>query len=303
MSRSLPPPTAPRRALLAWYRGRRSTYPWRVNPLPDPYAVLVSEVMLQQTQASRVAPRYPEFLRRFPTVEALAAATLGTVIRAWSGLGYNRRAVALFEAARTIVQEYQGRVPSDPDELQQLPGVGPYTAAAVASIAFGVPIAAVDTNVRRVIARVAAGRDPDGVSLVDVRVMADTWLDRRAPGAWNQALMDLGRDVCRPQPRCHECPLASHCRYRRRKPEVPAGWPKVHRATARFDGSFRQLRGRIVAALRERSPLTVHALARLTGRSLPEVTEAIRALVRDGLVEAGRGALAGRPSARVSLSS
>ncbi len=259
--------------------------------------------MLQQTQASRVAPAYSAFMRRFPTVQALAASTPGTVIRAWSGLGYNRRAVALFEAARRIAEEHGGRVPNEPEKLQRLPGVGPYTAAAVASIAFGVPVAAVDTNVRRVIARAVGGREADDRLPVDVRLLADTWLDRRAPGVWNQALMDLGRDVCRPVPRCDGCPLAPHCRYRRDgKANVNAARPNVRRAGPRFEGSFRQLRGGIVTALRERSPLTVQALARRTGRPLTDVTEAVNALARDGLVRGASGAAAGRPGARVWLS-
>ncbi len=130
--------------LMEWFEPRRLAYPWR-RPRPDPYAVLVSEVMLQQTQASRVAPAFERFLRSFPTVRSLATAPAAEVVRAWAGLGYNRRAVALWEAARTIVSSHGGRVPDDPSALSELPGVGPYTAAAVASIAFGRPVAAVDS--------------------------------------------------------------------------------------------------------------------------------------------------------------
>ena len=265
--------------------------------------MLVSEVMLQQTQASRVAPAYSAFVRRFPTVRALAAASRGAAIRAWAGLGYNRRAVALFEAARKVVHEHGGRVPSDPEALQRLPGIGPYTAAAVASIAFGTPIAAVDTNVRRVIARVAAGLESDALSDRDILILADAWLDRRSAAMWNQALMDLGREVCRPTPRCDRCPLAEDCRYRRRGAGAARPVRRPHRqAGSPFDGSSRQLRGRIVAALLDRSPLTLQSLTRATGRSLPAVTMAVNALARDGLLRAGTAAVAGRPGGRVALS-
>ena len=148
-------PRAGRTALLRWFEPRRHAYPWRGSR--DPYAVWISEVMLQQTQAARVAVAYPRFLRRFPTVGSLARASRATVLRAWGDLGYNRRAVALSDAARVVVREHGGRFPRETDALDRLPGVGPYTAAAVASLAFGEPVAAVDTNVRRVVARVHLG--------------------------------------------------------------------------------------------------------------------------------------------------
>jgi A/G-specific adenine glycosylase len=145
--------------LMEWFEPRRRAYPWR-QPDPDPYAVLVSEVMLQQTQASRVAPSFERFMRSFPTVDALATAPAAEVVRAWAGLGYNRRAVALWEGARTIVSRHGGRIPDHPSMLSELPGVGPYTAAAVASIAYGWPVPALDTNVRRVLARAVFGVEP-----------------------------------------------------------------------------------------------------------------------------------------------
>ena len=189
-----------REALRAWYAPRRDAYPWRGSH--DPYAVWVSEVMLQQTQASRVAPAFGSFLRRFPTVRALAAATRGDVVREWGGLGYNRRAVRLSEAARVVVRHHGGRIPRDPVALRELPGVGPYTAAAVASLGFGEPVAVVDTNVRRVVSRVYLGLDGHQVSSKEAWGLAEGWLDRDDPVTWNQALMDLGREVCRPEPRC-----------------------------------------------------------------------------------------------------
>lgn len=146
-----------RAALLRWYEPRRRAYPWRARPTP--YRVLVSEIMLHQTQASRVEPVFAAFVRRWPSARALAAASRAEVVKAWSGLGYNRRAVALHEAARVIVAEHGGRVPRSLGALRRLPGVGPYTAAAVASIAFGEPVPLVDTNVRRVLARAELGVD------------------------------------------------------------------------------------------------------------------------------------------------
>lgn len=287
------PAAASREALLAWYRPRRRAYPWRRTR--DPYVILVSEVMLQQTQAARVAAAFGPFLRRFPTVRALARATRSDVLRAWGGLGYNRRAVALHEAARAIVREHGGCVPADPAALRRLPGVGPYTAAAVASLGFGVPVAAVDTNVRRIVARVHAGTDRPAPGTV--RAIAEAWVEASDPGAWNQALMDLGREVCRPRPRCEVCPLAPTCRFRASgaapRPRRPRSGP--------FEGSNRQLRGAVVRVLRHRPALTLGVLARELGRDGARVRAVVAELVRDGIVAAGPAALSGRPRGRVRL--
>jgi len=276
---------AHREALLAWFHPRRAAYPWR-RPRPDPYEVLVSEIMLQQTQASRVAGAFGPFLRRFPTIAALAAATRADVLRAWAGLGYNRRAVSLHEAARAIVREHRGMVPRDVASLSSLPGVGSYTASAVASLAFGRPVAAVDSNVRRVVARVARGAEAHELRPREIEGIADQWLDAADPGRWNAALMDLGRQVCRPRdPRCDECPLRPTCRFRAigraTSPPPPRQGP--------FEGSFRQLRGAIVQALRDRDASTPTELARLIGSDRERVRAAVAALLRDGLLErAGR---------------
>jgi A/G-specific adenine glycosylase len=271
-------------------------YPWRASS--DPYAILVSEFMLQQTQAARVVPAFERFLSAFPSVASLAAAGRGDIVRAWAGLGYNRRAVALSEAARAIVRDHDGRVPADPEVLRTLPGVGPYTAAAVAALAFGAPVAAVDTNVRRIVARFHVGLDGGEVPPARVGALAEAWLDRRDPGTWNQALMDLGREVCRPEPRCHACPLAAGCRFRARGRTAPAR----ARRQGRFDGSSRQLRGAIVRLLRERSgAATMATIASRTGVRPDRVREAVVGLHRDGLVIAWPAALRGRPGGRVAL--
>jgi A/G-specific adenine glycosylase len=267
-----PEPSPVRRALRRWYAPRRAAYPWRRDP-PDPYAVLVSELMLQQTQAVRVAPRFEAFVARFPDVRTLAAASGGDVLRAWGDLGYPRRAIAVHEAARAIVERFGGRVPSDPTELRTLRGVGPYTANAVAAIAYGEPVVALDVNVRRVVSRLAGSER-------DVEQRAALLLDRRDPSSWHQAVMDLGREICRPVPRCAECPLASWCRSRGRAMPQAAGAKQ-----GRFEGSNRQARGRVLSVLRERGSLGLAGVTRSAGLPAARVAPALEGLVRDGLVE------------------
>jgi A/G-specific adenine glycosylase len=204
-----------RGALLAWYRRRRRDLPWRSTR--DPYAIWLSEVMLQQTRAAAVIPYYERFLARFPTVESLAAAPEQDVLALWSGLGYYFRARNLHRAARQIVE--RGTFPTTYDEIRALPGAGPYTAAAVASIAFDLPHAVLDGNVVRVLSRLSA--EPGLVSRSETRARLDALaaclLPRSAPGAFNQAVMELGATVCLPRrPLCAQCPLASHCEAHRR---------------------------------------------------------------------------------------
>lgn len=242
--------------------------------------------MLQQTQASRVEPIFEAFLVRFPDLATLAAAGRADVVRAWAGLGYNRRAVALHEAARVIVDEHRGRVPRDPAVLRTLPGVGPYTAAAVASIAFGAPVAAPDTNARRIVARLRFGDEPDEVEPGALRAELERWVDPAAPGAWNQALMDLGREVCRPSPRCDVCPLSRWCRFRAAGRK---GRPSSRQQSA-FEGSRRQARGRIVTLLREGS-VRRDGLAQRLGASEAIMGSALDSLIDDGLVVSRRGHL------------
>jgi len=198
--------------LLAWYHASQRDLPWRHDP--DPYRVWVSEVMLQQTQVATVVPFYERFLARFPDLPSLARAPLDDVLKFWEGLGYYARARNLHRAARRVVDEHAGHVPADPATFAALPGVGAYMTAAVGSIAFDTPLAAVDGNVRRVIARLYAIPDsvdrPAGVRAV--QRYADELLDRTDPGGFNQAVMELGALVCRPaHPLCEECPLTIAC--------------------------------------------------------------------------------------------
>ena len=202
-----------RRALLVFYRKHGRDLPWRKTR--DPFAIWVSEVMLQQTQVQTVVPRFAAFLRQFPDISALAAAEERTVCEAWAGLGYYRRARNMHKAARLLVAESSGRMPESETALRNLPGIGAYTAAAIASIAFGARAAAVDGNLVRVLARVFAlpGRASDPSLVRAVRSKAQLLVDCARPGEVNQALMDVGATLCRPEnPTCHDCPLRRSCR-------------------------------------------------------------------------------------------
>jgi A/G-specific adenine glycosylase len=210
---STPDPPAIRAALLDWFSANARDLPWRRTR--DPYPVLVAEIMLQQTQVERVIPKYLAFLETFPTLEALAAAPTAEVIRLWSGLGYNRRAVNLQRAARAVLEEHGGQFPRDVEALRRLPGVGPYTAGAVACFAFEQDVAFIDTNIRRVLRRALFG--PDGAEPAPAeRELLAAGLALVPPGqgwAWNQAIMELGALVCTAAaPACRRCPLRAHCR-------------------------------------------------------------------------------------------
>ncbi len=210
--RGNPRPTTLRRRLLAWYDANRRDLPWRGSR--DPYRIWVAETMLIQTQVETVIPYYERFLRRFPDVNALAEAELDPVLKAWEGLGYYARARNLHRAARIVVDQHAGQLPSDEESLRALPGIGPYSAAALLSIAFDQPSLAVDGNLRRVLSRVYDERRPTPARL---RELGTPWLDRDRPGDLNQALMDLGSTLCTPRsPRCPSCPLASVCLARAR---------------------------------------------------------------------------------------
>jgi A/G-specific adenine glycosylase len=204
-----------RRTLLDWYDGAKRTLPWRAAPgAPvDPWAVLVSEIMLQQTTVATVQARFDRFLARFPTPAAMAGAGLDDVLHAWQGLGYYRRARGLHACARAIVHGHAGRMPDDPLALAGLPGVGPYTAAAVAAIAFGQKVVPVDGNVARVLARLTAHDRPLSATKAELRPHASALAGGDRPGDLAQALMELGALVCTPrQPTCGICPWAFACR-------------------------------------------------------------------------------------------
>ena len=279
--------------LLAWGEATRRDLPWRRTR--DPWAVLVSEVMLQQTQVARVAPQWSAFLDRFPTPSACAAAPVGDVIEAWAGLGYNRRAVHLHGAATAAVARHGGRLPDDLDALLALPGVGPYTARAVLVFAHGCDIGLVDTNAVRFVARALAGRP---VPLREAQALADAAVPAGEGWAWGQTVFDLGAAVCRRRaPRCDECPIRSSCRWAgagRPDPDPVGGSAGVSTAQATFDGSDRQGRGRLVVALRA-GPVPDDAASIAAACGWPD--DPVRArritseLVRDGLAVVVAGEL------------
>lgn len=217
------------RPLLRWYARARRDLPWRGSR--DPYRVWVSEIMLQQTQVERVRDYFARFTARFPTVAALARAREADVLRLWEGLGYYRRARQLHAAARMIVADHGGRFPRSVEALRRLPGVGRYTAGAIASIAFGVRAPIVEANSRRVLARLVGHAAPVGGVAGDGPLweVAEQLVPAREPGLFNQALMDLGAGVCTPErPLCDRCPLAGACVARRddRVAEIPAAAPR-----------------------------------------------------------------------------
>jgi A/G-specific adenine glycosylase len=206
-----------RKALLGWYEGSRRDLPWRRSR--DPYAIWVSEIMLQQTRVAVVVERYQAFMARYPTVAALASASEQDVLALWSGLGYYRRARMLHKAAQVIVAERGGVMPETATELRMLPGIGGYTSAAIASIAHGEPVAVVDGNVERVLCRLAGWDASGGKGSTDLRnrieAMAGRLLDPERPGDFNQAVMELGATVCLPRnPQCLVCPVSASCKTR-----------------------------------------------------------------------------------------
>ncbi|WP_051184536.1 A/G-specific adenine glycosylase [Desulfatiglans anilini] len=224
-----------RRSLLAWYRANGRDLPWRHTK--DPYRIWLSEIMLQQTQVHTVIPYYQQFIERFPDCRALAKAPLDAVLKAWENLGYYSRARALHEAANRVCRMYDGSLPEDRAALMALPGIGPYTAGAILSIAFGQPVPAIDGNVRRILCRLACIRQPPGQreALQAIESAAAALVPTEDPGAFNQALMDLGAAVCIPRrPECASCPVEEHCLARREglEAELPAA-ARVRRTPVR----------------------------------------------------------------------
>ena len=243
------------------FRKYRRSFPWRETA--DPYRILVSEIMLQQTQTERVAPKYVEFVRAFPTPESLASADLRQVLSLWQGLGYNRRARMLHELARTVTAEYGGDIPADPALLAELPGIGPATAASICAFAFNMPLVFIETNIRAVFIHFFF----DGRASVrdgEILPLAELALDRADPRSWYSALMDFGVMVKRRVPN----PGRKSAHYQRQSP---------------FGGSRRQLRGRVIRALLE-GDNDAPGLARLLETPLAGVRDVLDDLVREGLV-------------------
>ncbi len=282
-----------RRLLLQWYSRSARDLPWRV-PNVSPYMVFISECMLQQTQADRVAQLLPRFLDLFPTIEHLSAATPAQVITAWKGLGYNSRALRLRDAARFIMNEFNGIIPSSESDLLRLPGIGTYTASAVACFAFGARTVVVDVNVRRVYSRLMHRMDSvsDLLPAADILRFAEQIIPRKNVATWHHAVMDLGAVLCKARnTKCHECPLQRECpsaflrqtskRSQKKSEPMLLGEPR------------RLWRGRLIQKLREAGPkgLTLRQLLPPTAaesRSLGQWKALLAMLERDGLIVLGK---------------
>ncbi len=294
-------------SLLTWYATEQRNLPWRTTS--DPYAILVSEIMLQQTQVERVLPKYQQFLATFPTLADLAAAPTADVISAWVPLGYNMRAVRLQSIARQVIEEYDGHIPDSIDELLKLKGVGRYTAGAIACFAYHKQVATVDTNIRRVLHRIFLGLEHPEPKANDAQMLelAAQVLPEGEAYNWNQALMDLGATICTSNnPQCTYCPLQETCQAytdMRQYSLFPSGTvvrqlrkvaeKKTPYQTQPFTSSNRYFRGRIVALLRslpanERMPLASLGAGikpEFSTDDLPWLQQIVAGLVRDGLLD------------------
>jgi A/G-specific adenine glycosylase len=303
--------TITQRALLDWYEVHgREALPWRTTR--DPYYTLVSEFMLQQTQVDRVVPKFEAFLARFPSIESLAAASQADVLRLWQGLGYNSRAIRLHGVARAVVNSYGGKMPHEREALLDLPGIGPYTAAAIRAFAFDIDDAPLDTNIRRIVHRLTLGIEfPPKASNAQLDEAARALAPGGAAHDWNSAMMDLGAAICTARaPKCLICPLREHCAA---APVDAAALDAARRANAKkaspqnaipFEQTTRYARGRIVDRLRalpagERiSLLELHAQLQpvLADRTVEDVRALIEILQRDGLIAADGESVALRES-------
>ncbi|PRX99823.1 A/G-specific adenine glycosylase [Allonocardiopsis opalescens] len=269
--------------IVDWYATHQRDLPWR-RPDAGPWAVLVSEIMLQQTPVARVLPVYHEWLARWPSPADLAKEPAGEAVRMWGRLGYPRRALNLHRIAQAVVERHGGRVPDDHGRLLELPGVGSYTAAAVASFAFGGRHSVLDTNVRRVLARLVSGEEfPPKATTSAERRLADSLLPDEDAPTWGVAVMELGALVCTARsPRCADCPVAERCAWRLAgKP----GYDGPPRRGQRYAGTDRQCRGRLLAVLRNADgPVPKAALDAVWDEPVQR-ERALDALIADGLVD------------------
>ena len=275
--------------LLAWYSTAKRDLPWRRTT--DPYRILVSEMMLQQTQVDRVIPKYKAFLQSFPTVQDLANASAGKVIKLWSGLGYNRRAVKLQECVKTVVHKHQGTFPQTTPELQELPGIGPYTAAAIMAFAYNQPEIVIDTNIRRVFFRIFLG---EGEKLEKLQETIAKNVSLENSRDYHNALMDFGATICTARvPKCESCVFAKECvsfkKYSKQEMEEMAS--RIFKTTqSKFEGSNRYYRSMVLKAVQKKEGITVRELKKL----LPADKEAhllVLQLVKDKLVVEKEGGI------------
>lgn len=271
--------------IIDWYADHRRDLPWRA-PGATPWGILVSEIMLQQTPVARVLPVWQDWLDRWPTPADLAAEPPGAAVRAWGRLGYPRRALRLHAAAGVIADEHDGRVPADPQVLQALPGIGAYTAAAVAAFAYGVRVPVVDTNVRRVHARAVTGvaQAAPALTAAETRLAATLLpVDPADARVWNVAVMELGALICTAaRPDCDHCPVQQQCAWRR------AGRPAYDgpvRAAQRWHGTDRQVRGLVLQLLREADAPVSQARVDLVWSDDAQRRRCVASLIEDGLID------------------
>ncbi len=268
--------------ILSWYASHARDLPWR-HPDASAWSILVSEIMLQQTPVARVRPAHRDWLARWPVPASLAASTAGDAVRQWGRLGYPRRAIWLHAIARILADQHEGEVPASAAALIALPGIGPYTAAAVASFAFGQRHAVLDTNVRRVLARLVRGEEqpPRSTSVAEI-ALAETLLaaDGRRAARWSVAVMELGALVCTSaRPSCSRCPVARQCRWLREGSPADAG----SRRSQPYAGSDRQCRGRLLAVLRDADGPVTAARLDAAWPDRQQRARALAALISDGL--------------------
>lgn len=254
-----------RRKILRFYRTHGRQLPWRTTT--DPYRITIAEIMLQQTQVERVIPKYEAWIAQWPDWSSLSRASTEQLLRVWSGLGYNRRALFLGKLANALVHQFKGQLPHDPALLETLPGIGPYTSRAILIFAFNRPLATVDTNIRRVLIH-QFGLSPS-TSLETIRLFAERLVPKRLSRDWHNGLMDYSR-------------LAL--------PKQLAGVPPLSRQT-RFEGSARQVRGEIIRMLLKGGTVTFRRICRATGRDLPTVERIAAGMAKDGLILLTKGKL------------
>ncbi len=272
---------AVQKAVLSWYAKHKRNLPWRTTH--NPYYILVSEIMLQQTQVSRVLEKYVEFLDAFPTIQDLADASAGEIITVWKGLGYNRRALFLQKTAQAIVYDNGGVFPDTLEALKALPGVGDYTARAVMSFAFRKEVPMMDTNHRRLYNRVYVGiEEKKDAELLEI---AEAMFPKKRAYDWNQALMDIGSEYCTSRnPTCGECPLKTWCKA---TPAILTYVPiKAKKKAIPFKDTDRYVRGRIIDTLRDKKRVSKHAIsAQFSNVSKERMRSIVALLEKDGLIK------------------
>ncbi|MBI2112791.1 A/G-specific adenine glycosylase [Candidatus Woesearchaeota archaeon] len=270
------------RELLSWYSQQKRDLPWRKTD--DPYKILVSEIMLQQTQVDRVIPKYLSFLKQFPTVQDLASSSPGDIIRIWSGLGYNRRAIKLLECAKAVVTSHDGKFPRTEEELQKLPGIGPYTSAAILAFAYNLPAIVIDTNIRRVFFRIFLGK-PSLLPNLQQKII--NHVSKENSREYHNALMDFGAMICTARsPKCEECIFSQNCTttkiYSKEEMETIAS-TIFKTKQSKFIGSNRYYRSMILKKVQEKNEITIDELK----RTLPQEKDAknlVAQLVKDKLL-------------------